>query len=305
MSSNPSGIVKRTNFYYADPARIRIQKDGEGKRNARFDLGDLEADLGSMRTDGFYAHKPLLVVRVTDSPDYDFEVVDGERRMTYVQHLLKKGHVFEGGIPVVLEDKKSTEADMLVKMLTANTGKAFLPLEEAAAYKKMRDLGMTIKQICERTGKHPPQVNAALALLHADDSVVDAVKSGKIGSTLAKQISVKAKGDKAKQKELVEKATSSKQAKNLVKEEVERLESRRRPRLNKPQKLKPLGCHQIVQLETETYERLVKFLEIAGLSDLDQLNNLAVDDPAVAAAFLAGKHSALREVQGHQCSLPV
>lgn len=202
-SKQGAGIVHRGNSYRIDPRAI----DRRPGWNPRFDFGDIPQLAESIKAQGVLM--PLRVVRKGDR----FELIDGDRRLTAIEKLMKDGAKFPEGVPAIIETAGQSDADLTIRMILANEGKPFLPLEEAAAYKRLRDSGMTIKQLCEKVGRVSRHVTQMLALVEADDSVKDAVKDGKIGKQVAKDIATKAKGDKGKQKELTEKAIDAKKDK--------------------------------------------------------------------------------------------
>lgn len=278
--------------------------------NPRFDFGDLSEIKGSMKVEGFHAHKPLLVQRsgekTADGLDL-FDLVDGDRRFTSVEELVKEGFSFPEGIPVCVADKSLSELDLRVMAYTSNTGKPFLPLEEAQLIKTMRDVdGLSIKEICRRLAKHPPQIQAALALVDADESVKEAVATGKVGATLAREIAQRAKGDKAKQKELVEKASKGGKAKNAVREEVQRIQSAQaRRRLNKPEKAKPLGAAQLEEQQDKLYQQFVEAASAEGLGDIDAMLAACGKDGKLSAAFYLGAYLATKAAAGEKVKISV
>lgn len=297
-----SAITKRP--INVQPHQIR-RKPGF---NPRFDFGDLSEIKGSMIAEGFHAHKPLLVQRTGEkTPDGldSFYLVDGDRRFTSVEQLLNEGFTFPEGIPVAVADKSLSDLDLRVMAYASNTGKPFLPLEEAKLIKQMRDEdGLTIKEICKRLAKHPPQIQAALALVDADESVKEAVATGKVGATLGRKIAQKAKGDKAKQKELIEKATKGKQGKKAVAEEVERTTSAgARRRLNQPEKAKPLGPAQLAELKDKLYAAFSEAGAAVGMADLDVMRAAASKDSNLAAAFQLGAYLATTAALGEKVNL--
>lgn len=310
-SSNPAGITKRSSSYFADPLRILIQPKGDpaARRNTRFDFGDLDEDLGSMKTSGFHAHKPLLVKRIKGNPDFDFELIDGERRLTYVLQLLsKKLAEFPDGVPVVIEDANSTDVQLIVKMLTANTGRRFNPLEEAQAIKKLRDGGMSVKDICKNIGKYERQVREALALLDAAPEVLEAVEKKEISTTLARNIATKHKGNKEAQKAATEKAAKGdKKTKKVVAEEVSRVE-RRRLKPGQEVKVKQLGPQQIADLESVIAKKFVEAMNAGpgvGNWTLEGVKSDIKKDDKQAQAYLLGAAQALQAVLGHKVNVSV
>lgn len=230
MATKFDGLIKRSEFLCVDPTIIVVAPDF----NPRFDQGDLAEIENSIKTRGFFKNKPLVVQRMDDG-----KLMlrgRGGRRFTAVQNLLKKGHVFEDGIPVVIEGKDVTDTEALILDLIDNNQKPLLPLEEAAAYKRLLDGGTKLKDIAKLVHRSEGHVKWTMGLLDADESVQDAVKDKKISAVMGKSIAQKAKGDKAKQKELVEKATKGgKAGKKLVKEEVTAI--KRRPTNKKTQEV--------------------------------------------------------------------
>lgn len=294
MSKNEitsSEVAKRT--IYAQPSQVS-RKPGF---NPRFDFGDMEAIKNSIKAHGFYAHKPLLVTRGAEKDTY--VLVDGDRRLTAVEALIAEGHKFPEGIPLAIASKELTETALLVMAITANETKPFLPLEEAQAIKTLRDSGMTIAEICRKLSKHPPQIQAALALVDADESVKEAVKSGKMGATLARDISRKAKGDKEKQKALVEKATKGKDSKKAVQEEVQRIQSAQaRRRINPAKKEQALGPTQLKELSSDLYRCFVAVAQEVSLGDIDAVMAAIKADPKMEAAYYLGAYLASKQACG-------
>ena len=251
--ANAPGIMKRGELPFADPKQIVRRKDW----NPRFDFGDMKELEQSIASNGFLKSKPLLVRR---NEEGKIEIVDGDRRFTAIENLMKRGVEFAEGIPVVFEDRTVTDVQALVHTLTANNGKALLPLEEAAAYKRLQDAGLKPKDIAKATGRSEANIKWTLCLLDADESVKDAMKDGKINSSLGKDIAQKAGKDKAKQKELVEKAVKGgKAGKKLVKEEVAGI--KRRPTSKKTQEA------LVPKLLTESQLRTRESLMIKHVTD--------------------------------------
>ncbi len=300
-TTNANGITKRTNYYFADPTHI-VRKKGW---NPRIDFGDIKELANSIRENGFRQNKPLLVRRDENSK---FQIIDGDRRFSAIELLLSEGHSFPEGIPIVIQNKEVDELQSLIHMFTANLGKPFLPLEEAAAYKRMRDAGLTIEQVCKKVGRAHVHVLTTLSLLDADESVKEAMQSGEISATLAKTISSKAKGDKEKQKELVKTAKSSKEGKKAAQKEASEIK-RREPKKDakKEKKVEVAPLKMITQSQTESRLAVAeghfkKSLESLGL-DADVVSGLISESDNMAMAFQFGVVSALQAVLGKNVKL--
>ena len=264
--TKPKGIVSTGTVLFADPSAL-IERQGW---NPRFDFGDLSEIEKSMKAEGYKRHKPLLVRKLDAGR---FEIVDGYRRNTVIQKLVKSGFSFDGGIPIVVAPEGLSEMQLLAETLTSNNGKLLLPLEEAAAYDRMRRgdpekgvKGLTLKQMVQLTGKSDMHISDTLSLIDADPELKDALSKGQLGSTLAKQIAIKARGDTAEQKKLVAKAKTGKKGVAEVKEDLKRkkLKNFTKGPVVKAQRV--LTANRLETLDEEIQVRFKELLEANGSS---------------------------------------
>lgn len=232
MSTPTNGIVtaRPSAYNMVDPRSI----DRREGWNVRFDFGEIEELAKSIKyqaTEGGVPGGLLNAIRIKRKEGGRFELIDGDRRMTAVELLIKwagegnlKGYDFPDGIAAVIVAKGQDDLRSLIQMFEANSGKAFLPMEEAAAYKRMREAGMSLEQIGQAVGRNHVHVNNTLALLEAPAELQEAVKKGEVGGTLAKKIAVVGRGNKAKAAELTKAAKAAgkdKKKQRAVKAEVE------------------------------------------------------------------------------------
>lgn len=300
VSSHPIGVLKRTTAFHVDPTKIK-RRDGW---NPRFDFGEIEHLADSLVTTGML--NPIRIKRL-EKPDengFIFELVDGDRRLTAIELLIKKGkyaEAFPEGIPAIIVDKAQDDLTSTIQMFTANTGKPFLPLEQAAAFKRMRDGKMTIKQIEKATGCSDNTINAALALLESTDELQDAVRTGKIKSTQAAEIAVYARGDKDKQKELTAQAVAAGKDKTKQREVKAALDKQRRAKAQKKGKtlkIRALDDKQLGELGETMAEGLRKLLEEAGMPFDTDLNEWLQGDLELRIAASVGALEALKKAAG-------
>ena len=302
----PAGVVKRPNQYYIDPITIRVREGW----NPRVDFGEIELLAGSIKSelDKDPASGGLIndirVVRLAKPTDDGgiFEVVDGGRRLLAIQHLMKKGVKFPDGVPAKLESRDSTDLDKLIRMFTANTGKAFLPIEQAEAFRRMRAEKMTIAQIEKATGFSDNSIVGALALLDADGTLQDAVKAGKISGGMAKSIAVNARGDKAKQAELTAAALAAgkdKKAKKAVLVAIDDERRKKAKKQGKALKMRALSDDQLSAIGKKMAEMLVERMEAMDLpGDTDLTEWMKASDPDVGVAFAFGVLEGLKAAAG-------
>lgn len=300
------GILKRSSSYFADPSCI-TRKPGF---NPRFDFGEIEELAKSIKANGLL--QPLRIKRLVGEEITQlgklFVLIDGDRRLTAIELLIKKGHEFPEGVPAVIVDKDQTELTSLIQMFEANTGKAFLPLEEAAAYKRMKDAGMTVAKICASVGRKQVHVISSLALLEADGELQTAVKDKSINSTTAKKIAVHARGDKAKQKELVAQAKAVGKDKGKKKELDKAIDDSRRSKAaktGKVLKMRALSDDELSNLGSGLAAKMADRMKEAGKSLDFDVRGWVAKDEALALAFTFGALEALKAAAGVKIDLDI
>lgn len=141
--------------------------------NPRQTLGDVTELAESIRALGLL--QPLIVVEIGGDPCGEggtHMVVDGHRRLAALQQL-----DFDDEIPVRVVD-----LDLRGRILTAlaTQGRPLDPIEEATAFGRLVDLGMTQRQIADEAGCNQSHVSRRLALLGADDDTKAALTEGKV-----------------------------------------------------------------------------------------------------------------------------
>jgi ParB/RepB/Spo0J family partition protein len=183
------------NFQTLDPRNVTVIPG----RNTRFDFGDLKILAESIKERGM-----LQPCRV-QLKDGEYQLIDGHRRYMACMSLVEKG-IIPDFIALVIDENES-EAYIFADMITSNDGKHFLPLEEAEMLQRLRDDPYNWSQadIAKRIGKSLSHVSNRIALLNADDSVKEAMKSGELKTNDALGIIRKSNGDKAMQRQIINK----------------------------------------------------------------------------------------------------
>lgn len=294
-----AGVIKQTNpAKQVDPKMVTRRKNW----NPRFDFGDIAALVVSIKANGIL--NPLRVKRLAQptTQGHVFELIDGDRRFTAIEQILKKNaQAFPDGIPAIVVDRAQDDLTSLIQMFEANSSKIFLPLEEAAAYKTMRDGGMTIKQIEQATGRSDNAIVGALALLTSDDTLIDAVKTGKVSKGLGKSIAVNARGDKAKQKELTQAAIAAGKDKTKRRAVLKAVDDSRRAKASKRGKvlkIRALSDAALSDIGSSLADHLVKKLEAVGLDFNTDLKEWIGKDKELLLAYTFGALEALKVAAG-------
>lgn len=309
-SKEAPGVTKRTSGYSID-ARTVMRREGW---NNRFDFGDIDGLAASMLQNGML--NPIRVKRLAPAVIKDhqtgaafyFELIDGDRRLTAVELLIKQGkyeQAFPNGIPAIIVDKAQDDRTSLIQMFEANNYKKLLPLEEAAAYSRMRtEYGMTLKDIVKATGRQQLHITEMLNLMTADKELVDAVASGAVGKTDAKKIATVAKNNKEAQRQLTAQAkqanttTKGKGGKNALKTAIAKTHAAEAAKRGKKLKIRALSDAELSTIGSSMAEHLLKLLEDAGISAETDLAEMFRKDPMLVIAYTTGTLDALKVAAG-------
>jgi len=142
----------------------------------------IEALADSIRANGLI--EPILVRPKGDR----YEIVAGENR--YRAHV----RLCERGIPgfdvIRANVREMTDQERDIIAIVENVQRRDLkPMEEARAYKRLLDQGLTPAEIAERTGQAKFRIDWRLSLLNLDDGIVKLLDSGQIDRQSAMELS--------------------------------------------------------------------------------------------------------------------
>lgn len=313
---NPVGIVRTEAKHFAVPTMIR-RKPGF---NPRFDFGEINELADSIKKNGLLFPlrvkpcSPSVLVEVSKGV-YEvqdnlkgcvYELIDGDRRLTAIELLIKKGVSFADGVWIEEVAQDQDDVTSLIQMFEANTGKPLLPLEEAAAFKRMREAKMTISQISHAVQRSVPTITERLALLESDDEVIAAVKGGKVKAVTAQKIAVHARGDKAKQRELIAQATAVGKDKTKRAALAKSLATTQRDKHAKKGhvlKIRALSDADLSSHGNRMAESLKTQMEGKGMSFDTDLTTWVRADEELRIAYAFGALEALKMAAGAQVTL--
>lgn len=150
---------------------VSLIKAGDNDRLA-FKEGDLLGLAQSIKESGL---AELIVLRPTDDPAFDFEIVAGERRFRALK-LLGYTHLMLGAHCRIMElsDQKASALMLVENVMRVNLS----PVEEAKAYQKRLDEGWTIEDIVIRCGVSATIVLFRLKLLKLREDIQRLVSTG-------------------------------------------------------------------------------------------------------------------------------
>lgn len=306
------GVVRRTSQFFVDPTRV-LEQEGF---NSRFDMGEIEVLAQSIKTrkaqDGHGLLNALRLQRIpadhADKARGDFWSTGGHRRMAAIRLLMKQGEVFTLGVPANIDAVDTSPIDRIIIRHEDNAQKPLLPLEMAIDFKKMRDAGMTIADIMAATGRSDNTINDCLALLESDADVQEAVQNKAVSASTAKKIAVYARGDKARQKELITQAKNAGKDKGKRAAFAKELEAQQRAKHAKKGhvlKIRALTDADLSRLGETLAAGLKVKMEAAGMSFDADLVKWVKADSELALAFTFGALEALKAAAGAAVKLDI
>lgn len=328
MTTNGIISARPTAYNLVDPRSI-ARKPGANKR---FDFGEINELAKSIKVQATQFDVPgglLNALRIQPVAKDDnvpegqhFWLIDGDRRLTAIEHLLAlhakgspDGYDFPRGVPTFSVPKDQSRLANIAQMFEANTAKPLLPLEEAAFFKEMRDEGLTLAEICAIVGRSAIHVGTTLALLEADDTVQDAVKTGKVSAQAAKAIASTAKGDKGAQQDMLADAVAAKgktpdakAAKARLSKKLQAAKVAKAAAKGQTLKMRALTDDQLSEMGARLAKHLGALLKEAKLGEditQDGLQKWAALDDKLAVAYTAGVVDALKAAAGMAINLEV
>lgn len=166
--------------------------------NVRIDYGNIEELANSIATNGLI--RPIDVRKEADQ----LILVDGHRRMRALTLLKEQGRaMLEIPARVVRSEDVNNQ---IIHMIVSNEGKNLTPIEEASAFKRLSELGMSIQEIAKSVSKSVSHVTDRMSLLTADPELLKLISRKKMGVTAVVCAIKNSKGDKKVQRQIAETA---------------------------------------------------------------------------------------------------
>lgn len=166
-------------------------KDGWNSRVTDFNPEDAD-DLALAQSISQVGVKQPLTVYWEDSKTW---ISDGHRRYGAAKYARDVLGAEIKSVPVQTEERFSSEADRVFSQIVRNSGKPLSPIEQASVFKRLIDLGWTIKDLEMKTGMSRNRIVDLLELQAAPVAVTEMVKTGKVSATLAITTLKKHEGD--------------------------------------------------------------------------------------------------------------
>lgn len=132
-----------------------------------FSVDELKSLGQSMHENGLI--QPVVVYK---NGDGCYHLIDGERRWRAAKMI---GLI---SIPAVVRDCPKDDEKGILAMVANLQREDLTPIEEAQAFQKMREMGMTVTKIANRLGISYPTVINRLSLLKLDNEILELIKKG-------------------------------------------------------------------------------------------------------------------------------
>lgn len=190
----------RTDVYRIAPDKIHV-RDGWNGRDFS-DPANKEHVEQLARSIAEVGVKEPLKVTWEDGKAY---LTNGECRLRAVRIAMKKGAEIKT-VPVITEDRYSSEADHLLTQIVSNSGKGFTPTEMASVLTRLIAFGWTETELVAKTGYTKQRIRDFLELNAAPSQVKDMIKAGSVKATTAQKVIRANKGNAAQAIETLEKA---------------------------------------------------------------------------------------------------
>jgi len=168
-------IERRSDMFHVDPRAINVI-DGF---NVREDYGDITALAESIKENG---------VRVNlrgYKKNGEYYLTDGHRRLKACMLLIEQG--IEIRVPFVSE-KAPSEERRLVDMFVCNDGKRLTPLEESTLINRLRNCGLTVKEISTNLGVTETHIYNMLILSDVPTKLKNRIRENEISATLVMDV---------------------------------------------------------------------------------------------------------------------
>lgn len=149
----------------------------------------------SIKTEGFYQHKPLEGFVANEGGEHVIYLTGGHTRYEATGIANSEGCEIHT-LPIVISPPGTSTEDLIVALVKGNEGKPLTPFETAIVCKRLINFGWDTKMVAKRLSMTETYVDGLLLLIGAPAEIRDLVQSGQISATMAIQ-TLRAHGSKA------------------------------------------------------------------------------------------------------------
>ena len=182
----------RQDMFTVNPLLINIEPGWNCRDFTSPDnIAHVEALAHSIASDG--VKEPMTVIW----QDNKLVMRNGESRLRAVFYAINHLGVEIPWVPVRTEDRMASDVDQLVNQRLRNSGKPYMPLEDAALFSRLARLGLSPADIAKRFSLSPVRISQLLDLnAGATKPIREMITAGKISAYFA-STTIKAEGANA------------------------------------------------------------------------------------------------------------
>lgn len=178
----------------------------------------------SIKTEGFYAHKPISVVLIQHEGAERLAVKDGHRRLEAAILARSMGAQIDR-LPTIVSKDGETIDEMNWEALKTAEGQKLSTYEKAIQVRRLLKSGFSQAEIAGRSGYSLTAIGNMVKLIEAPKSIQNLVEGGKISPTLAIN-TIDELGANTAAQVLTEAAASKPKDKKVTKRSITKRESK-------------------------------------------------------------------------------
>jgi len=169
------GVKKQTTFQ-VDPRVLKFEPGFNGRIENASLRGHIEAMKTALRHGAVF---PPLDLRVEEG---DIFVVDGHCRTTAALEVIA-----EEGQEILLDARhyRGSDVDRVAHMLTTSQGRGLSGLEQGHVFLRLRRFGLSVKDICNRSGRSDTHVEQMMMLAVAPKALQDMLANEQVAAATA------------------------------------------------------------------------------------------------------------------------
>lgn len=125
-----------------------------------------------------------ILLRPITHPTYEYEVVDGTRRLDAITNNGEEHH----DVPAFVLPATTTDLEAHAAAASLNLNRAVNPISEAKNFRTMINAGIPMETIAHQLGISISTIRARLKLLTLPDDILTAAENGLVATTAAQRI---------------------------------------------------------------------------------------------------------------------
>lgn len=155
----------------------------------------LRSIANSIKTEGFYQHKPLEGFVANEDGENIIYLTGGHTRFEATGIANSEGSEIHT-LPIIVSPPGTSKEDLVVALVKGNEGKPLTPYETAIVCKRLVNYGWDIPMVANRLDMTEAYVDGLLLLIGAPMEIRDMVQAGQLAASTAIQ-ALRTHGSKA------------------------------------------------------------------------------------------------------------